>query len=220
MAHPCHGDRSHMHYEFITTVTDQLWQAYASRTIPTWQHQPVTYWQGQIQEPAWEAWRSAARQREGRTFEQTCVRFSHKVQAQIWHSRLTQADYMIWLDADVAQLRTISQEELAAVMPGPADLCTFLDRQPVKYAETGWIAYNMRHPRIKEFFRRLEDVYLTQEIWSLAQWHDAFVWDHVRQRGRYPARNLLHNARSSEPFDHSDLGGVWRHYKGQRKARI
>jgi hypothetical protein len=78
----------------------------------------------------------------------------------------------------------------------------------------------MHHPRLKEFLRRLEDMYLNREIFGLEQTHDGFVWDHIRRRGNYPGRNLLHKAKSSEPFDDSDLAAYFRHHKGQRKARI
>ena len=209
-----------MRYEIITALNQKLHTDYAQRSMSTWQTEPVVYWEGDLIDSRWQNWRQVAATRQTARFEQTCVRFSHKVEAQIHHSRRCTADYMIWLDADVVQHSVYSEEDFETLMPAPDELCTFLDRQPVKYAETGWIAYNMRHPRLKEFMRRLEDIYLTQEIFSLPEWHDAYVWDHVRQRGNYPARNLLHKNRSSEPFDDSDLAPWFRHHKGQRKARI
>lgn len=209
-----------MRYEIITSLNTALHKQYAQRSMRTWQTDATIYWQDDLRDPRWELWRTAAGMRETARFEHTCVRFSYKVQAQIEHLRSSQADYVIWLDADVVQHAEYTEDQIMMLLPGADHLCTFLDRQPVKYAETGWIAYNMAHPRLKEFVRRLEDIYLTREIFSLAQWHDAFVWDHVRERGNYPARNLLHNARSSEPFDSSDLGAFFRHHKGPRKAAI
>lgn len=209
-----------MRYEIITALNQTLHTQYAERSLATWQDTPIIYWQGDLIDPRWDQWRYLAATRETAKFEQTCVRFSHKVQAQIHHSRHCSADYMIWLDADVVQHSEYTEEDILSLMPQPDELCTFLDRQPVKYAETGWIAYNMHHPRLKEFFRRLEDIYLTQAIFGLEQWHDAFVWDYVRLRGAYPARNILHKNKTSEPFDDSDLAPWWRHHKGPRKAKI
>lgn len=211
-----------MHYEIITTCNIELHKKYAQRSLKTWQHLPNIYWEAdqEHRDPRWELWRTAARMRETGRFAQECVRFSHKVQAQITHIRKSSADYVIWLDADVVQHTEYTQEQFQALMPSESELFTFLDRQPVKYAETGWIAYNMRHPRLKEFVNRLEDIYLSRELFTLEQWHDAYVWDQVRIRGNYPARNLLHNPRSSEPFDDSDLGAYFRHHKGPRKATI
>lgn len=209
-----------MRYEIITALNPRLHADYAQKSMATWQTAPVVYWEGDLIDSRWEHWRQIAATRETPRFEYTCVRFSHKVQAQIHHSRHCSADYMIWMDADVVQHEQYTPEQFETLLPSADELCTFLDRQPVKYAETGWIAYNLAHPRLKEFMRRLEDMYLTQSIWSLPQWHDAFVWDHVRQRGNYPVRNLLHKNKSSEPFDDSDLGTWFRHHKGQRKKKI
>lgn len=209
-----------MRYEIITALNQRLHADYAKKSLETWQDTPIIYWEGDTIDPRWDHWRLYASTQERGDFEHSCVRFSHKVQAQISHLRKSTADYVIWLDADVVQLKEYTEEQLLSLMPGPEELFSFLDRQPHKYAETGWIAYNMHHPRLKEFVRRFEDIYLTREIFTLAQYHDAFVWDHIRQRGRYPGRNLLNNARSSEPFDSSELAEWFRHHKGQRKKKI
>jgi hypothetical protein len=211
-----------MRYDIITSVNTDLWKQYAQKSMKTWQRDPTVYWEADVdhRDPRWELWRSAARMRETGRLAQESVRFSHKVQAQIAHIRSSNADYVIWLDADCKQLEPISDEQLQTLMPAESELFTFLDRSPHKYAETGWIAYNMHHPRLKEFVNRLEDMYLTREIFSLEQFHDAYVWDHIRKRGNYPGRNLLHNPRSIEPFDDSDLAPWFQHYKGQRKKNI
>jgi hypothetical protein len=209
-----------MRYEIITALNTRLHTQYAHKSMNSWQDLPVIYWEGDLIDPRWNLWRTAAKMHETGRIERECVRFSHKVQAQIHHSRQCRADYMIWLDADVVQHAEYTEQEFLSLMPADDELCTFLDRQPVKYAETGWIAYNMHHPRLKEFMRRLEDIYLNREIFTLKQTHDAFVWDYIRQRGNYPGRNLLHKAKSSEPFDDSDLAPWFRHHKGQRKRLI
>lgn len=211
-----------MRYEIITSLNTELWRQYAQKSMRTWQRDPVVYWEADAQhrDPRWELWRQMARGYETGRFERECVRFSHKVQAQITHMRKSTADYVIWLDADCKQSAPYTDEEFLTLMPNKDELFTFLDRSPHKYAETGWIAYNMRHPRLKEFLRRFEDIYLTKEIFGLEQTHDAWVWDYIRKRGNYPGRNLLNKPRSSEPFDDSDLAPWFRHYKGPRKKNI
>jgi len=211
-----------MRYEIITSVNSELWRQYAQRSMKTWQRDPIVYWEADrtTLDPVWERWRGAARPRETSRLAHQCVRFSHKVQAQIEHTRSSTADYVIWLDADVVQLQEISDQQLQDLMPAESELFTFLDRQPTKYAETGWIAYNMHHPRQKEFVNRLEDMYLTGEIFSIPEWHDAYVWDYVRQRGRYPGRSLLTKTRTSDPFGESELAPWFQHHKGQRKRDI
>lgn len=209
-----------MRYEIITACNPQLHAQYAERSIKTWQTTPVIYWQGDLIDPRWDHWRQVAKSHETQRFEHTCVRFSHKVQAQIHHTRQSAADYVIWLDADCVQHTEYTPEQFQALMPQGDEMMTYLNREPVKHSETGWIAYNMRHPRLKEFMRRLEDIYLTQAIFSLKEWHDAFVWDYVRTRGNYPGRNLCTNNRAAEPFEHSALKEFFKHHKGPRKAQI
>ena len=179
-----------MRYEIITACNQILHAQYANKSIKTWQTTPIIYWQGDVIDPRWDQWRTMARGYETGRFERECVRFSHKVQAQITHMRKSTADYVIWLDADVVQHTEYTDQQFEALLPDAEHLFTYLDRSPVKYAETGWIAYNMAHPRLKEFLRRLEDMYLTHELFGLEQTHDAFVWDHIRKRGNYPGRNL------------------------------
>ena len=162
-----------MRYEIITSCNQTLHRKYAEKSIATWQDTPIIYWQGDLIDPRWDHWRTLARDYETGRFERECVRFSHKVQAQITHMRKSTADYVIWLDADCKQLAPYTDQEFLTLMPNPDELFTFLDRSPHKYAETGWIAYNMHHPRLKEFLRRFEDIYLTREIFGLEQSHDA-----------------------------------------------
>jgi hypothetical protein len=94
----------------------------------TWTTDPVIYWQEsqQHRDPRWDMWRTAARMRETGRFAQECVRFSHKVQAQIQHIRSSSADYVIWLDADVVQHSDYTPQQFAALMPAETELFTFL----------------------------------------------------------------------------------------------
>jgi hypothetical protein len=209
-----------MRYEIITAINHKLHSAYGNKSLATWQTKPIIYWEGDLIDPRWDHWRQVAKSKEGKSFELTTVRFSHKIQAQIHHIRQSSADYVIWLDADVVQHTEYTQDQLIDLLPTGDEMISYLNREPVKHSETGWIAYNMQHPRIKEFMRVLEDVYLTQVIFSLKEWHDAFVWDYVRKRGNYPGRNLCRNNRAAEPFEASDLKEFFKHHKGPRKAQI
>jgi len=211
-----------MRYEVITSCNPDLWAKYAQRSIPGWQHQPRIYWEADQdwQDVRWDRWRAEAAPRESVRLHHQCVRFSWKVQAQIHAIRNSSADYVIWLDADVVQTQAWTPEAWQAVMPSADHVATFLNRLPFMYAETGWIAYNTQHAGTRPFINALEEIYLSQRIFDIEQWHDAFVWDHVRQATHTPMQNILRTPRTDDPFGHSDLAGHFRHHKGPRKATI
>lgn len=209
-----------MYYEVITAVNDDIWHVYAHRSVTTWQRAPKITWQRDQHTPAWDQWRHAARRQEQRDFEHTAVRFSYKAQAIVEHCAVSTADVVVWLDADVKQLQPCDDLAWMCLMPTPSHCVTWLDRSPVKYAETGWLAINLAHPRTRDLLAEFADFYLSDRLWNLSQWHDAYIFTHVVKSGAYPARNLLHNPRSSEPFEASDLAPWFRHYKGQRKRMI
>jgi hypothetical protein len=210
-----------MHTDVVTAVSEQQWQAWAQRAVATWQRQPTIYRDSELdQDPQWREWRLSAREREGPDFAHTAVRFSYKVQAQCHHFQSRRDKYMIWLDADVTQTQTCGDRDWFALMPWDRESITFLDRQPRKYAETGWIAYR-RDADSARLLARLAQVYLSGEIWQLEQWHDAFVWDHVRMALNTPSRSLRSaGAKTPDPFGDSSLAPWFRHHKGPRKSQI
>lgn len=215
-----------MRYEVITSCNHRLWAQYAERSIPGWNFpqsvMPQVYWEHEPtwQDPRWDRVREAALPRETPRLRNTCARFTWKVQAQIHAIRNSPADYVIWLDADVVQTQPITDDQVMMLMPGSEHVATFLNRQPWKYAETGWIAYNLHHALTRPFINALEEIYLSRRIFDLPEWHDAFVWDHVRQQTLTPMRNILHTPRTNDPFAHSDLGHHFAHHKGPRKGNI
>jgi hypothetical protein len=208
-----------MKYEIITTLNQkpESESLNCTATWPTWQHRPTVYWESdpKLTDPVWAQWRETAALRESGRSAQHTVRFSRQAQAQIRHLRSSTADYVIWLDADVSQHQQITDSELQSLMPAESELCTFLTAAPGP--EPSWIAYNMRCARLKQFVNRLEDMYLTQEIFSLSDRHAAAVWDHCRQRGNYLSRSLQNTKTQSNSFSKSELAPWFRQHSGQKK---
>lgn len=213
---------------FITAVNDELWQSYAERTIKTWQHLPRIYWE-LPRPPAhdlWQQWREFHKQRYPEPdFKHTWSRFSHKVEAQLTAlcDRQIRADYqyLVWLDADVAQTERYTEQWLEQQMPQKGDMITYLGRGDSYHPETGWIAYDLQHPDLDRFCIHLRGEYLGDRLWRLPEWHDAYVWDHVCREQKIPRRNLIpppHH--KGEAFARSTLHPHFRHYKGDRKRQI
>lgn len=213
--------------EVITALNNQIWESYASVSLASWPW-PVTIYREEEQvAPAWDEWRTHAKQMEDGSFKRSAVRFSHKVQAQIHALRNSQADIVIWLDADVEFFRVPTDEELKAVLPHDDEAVTFLDRSAVMvenslgmHAETGWLAWNRRHPAVEEFLLRWERIYLDNLLWSLPQWHDAWVWDWLRRLTALPARSISQNSTNSNVWPDSLLGAWSFHHKGPRKTNL
>jgi len=210
--------------DIVTSSNDLIDGQYGSQARSTWQWPVRVYTDLELdQDPRWRQWRDQARAREDRTFEHTTVRFSYKVQAQIRHFLSGTAKYMTWLDTDVRQTAPVTAEQWLRLMPWGTESITFLDRQPLKYAETGWIAYRRDHITAG-FLQELESWYLDNRLWSLEQWHDAYVWDHVRQLVAVPSRSLAppmtNSIRLSHIWPRSELAAWSEHHKGRKKLAI
>lgn len=206
--------------KFFTTVNAELWQAYAERTTRTWRDlDRDIHWENPSQE--WHEWRQGNLElRPEPDFQHTWQRFSHKVETQCRELPRYQAqgyDLAVWLDADAIvcrPLETLPQE----AYPRETELCTYLGRGP-QYPETGWIAYNLHHRALTAFVSHLQQIYLADGIFELEQWHDAWVWNHVREQLTSEARSITDN-RPGEAFGRSLLREHMIHVKGPRKDNV
>ena len=169
------------------------------------------------------------RKDSGKGFKWHAVRFAHKVYAIFHCAQETDADILIWMDADTICHSPITVQDLHRMIPIDSELC-YLGRKG-KYSECGLYAMNLRSPNIQNFLKEFQHMYDDAEhgIFLLEEWHDSFVFDAVRMK--FPQmRQLdwaahLHNLK---PHPHSSTGeghplinsewGAWLdHLKGSRK---
>lgn len=159
-------------------------------------------------------------------FRWDAIRFCHKVYALDHAIRNAQGDWLIWLDADSKTHSPVTHELLAQVCD-PTVFASYLGRGEKYHSECGWIAYNLKHPKMQEFNARLTGMYNTDEIFNYPEWHDSYLWDIVRRefqsRGDIVMKNLNPLAdtegKAGHPFINSLLGTVMDHMKGNRKER-
>ena len=208
--------------EFITCVNQDIWDAYAVNSLDTWQHEPVIYWEPEDTIMAWQQmrdyWRPLKPQPD---FHHTWERFSHKVEHQCYHLEHTTADYVVWLDADVTQIKQISDEQLLGLMPTEEYMCSYLGRGTNYHPETGWIAWNCKHPELKGFVRAWKACYHQGLLFHMDEWHDAYVWDKLMRIRDVPRQNLCEAPhKPGEAFGRSQLKEYYKHYKGPRKKDI
>jgi len=157
----------------------------------------------------------------GKGFKWDAIRFAHKVYAVIDCAKNTDADVLVWMDADTICHSTITMPQLQQLIPPDKDLC-FLGRKE-KYTECGLYAMNLKSPLIQSFLREFQRMYDDAEngIFTLAEWHDSFVFDVVRAK----FKNLKELDWSSHlisgeghPLINSEWGAYLDHLKGDRKS--
>lgn len=152
-------------------------------------------------------------------FKWDAVRFSHKVYAIFHAAKNCNSDVLFWMDADTVCHSEISQLQVEEFCRLDVDL-GFLGRES-KYTECGLYSLNLRSPAIHHFLSKFQQMYddAILGIFTLQEWHDSFVFDHVRV-----SVNLVENNWSAgiikgegHPLINSKWGTWLDHLKGDRK---
>ena len=166
----------------------------------------------------------------GKGFKWDAVRFAHKVYAIFHCAKETDADILIWMDADTICHSPITMQDLYRLIPSDKDLC-YLGRKG-KYSECGLYSMNLKSSATQEFLKEFQRFYddAEQGIFTLEEWHDSFVFDAVRKRisnlRQLDWAEKLHDLRprpgmssgEGHPLINSDWGAWLDHLKGDRKT--
>jgi hypothetical protein len=155
----------------------------------------------------------------GKGFKWDAVRFAHKVYSIFHCAKHSPTDWLIWIDADTVCHSPITHVDLAKLCPDTVDLC-FLGRRG-KYTECGLYAMNLRSLRTQNFLTQFQRYYdeAEQGIFTLAEWHDSFVFDAVRKHLPLVEVDWSGHLITGEghPLINSDWGAYLDHLKGDRK---
>jgi hypothetical protein len=156
----------------------------------------------------------------GKGFKWDAVRFAHKVYSIFHCAKHTDTDWLIWMDADTVCHSAISTDDLARLCPPDKDLC-FLGRRG-KFSECGLYAMNLQSQRTQNFLTEFQRYYdqAEQGIFTLAEWHDSFVFDAVRKHHALIELDWSSHLITGEghPLINSDWGAYLDHLKGKRKT--
>jgi hypothetical protein len=94
-----------------------------------------------------------------------------------------------------------------------------------KYPECGFVGYNLKHPEIQNFINEWEQLYVTDSVFKILEWHDSFVFWHLTKKFRNE-KNIQVNdigkwigVKGHHVFVNSQLGQYMDHMKGDRKAK-
>lgn len=158
----------------------------------------------------------------GKGFKWDAVRFAHKVYAIFDCARTTDADVLFWMDADTVCHSAITLDTVKKFCLPGTDL-GYLGREG-KYTECGLYSMNLRSEPVQAFLREFQRMYDDADtgIFTLAEWHDSFVFDAVRTkfRGQLKEHNWSAGIVSGEghPLINSEWGAYLDHLKGDRKT--
>ena len=155
----------------------------------------------------------------GKGFKWDAVRFAHKVYAIFHCAKETDADILVWMDADTICHSPITKETIQRLIPADKDLC-FLGRKG-KFSECGLYAMNLRSPAVQKFLEKFQWMYDCAElgIFTLEEWHDSFVFDVVRRNSTLNELDWSSHLITGEghPLINSEWGAYLDHLKGGRK---
>jgi hypothetical protein len=170
------------------------------------------------------------RKDSGKGFKWHAIRFAHKVYSIFDCAKTSDADILLWMDADTICHSPMTVKSLTTLCPVEKDLC-YLGRRG-KYSECGLYAMNLNSNKTKEFLKEFQRVYDDAEngIFLMAEWHDSFVFDEVRKK--FPSLSQLdwaahlsdlrpksgNSKGEGHPLINSEWGAYLDHLKGDRKS--
>ncbi len=158
-------------------------------------------------------------------FKWDAVRFSHKVFAVLHACATAQTDWVIWLDADTKTFTPVPDSFLSSVC-NTHSLACYLGRREKYHSECGWVAYNLRHPDCAAFMKQWQDLYITDQLFDLREYHDSFVFDEIRKQFQlrgvqfYNLSPTLPGKGPGHPFIASALGQYMDHMKGSKRKAL
>lgn len=213
-------------FDAVTTYAPQHWESHARRCVESFQK----HW-SRILLAAFRdedllfhsVWLSEFKARHAHlstdNYRFDAVRFSHKVAAIELALMGGSADALVWLDADCVTHAPVDAEWLSGLL-GDADFA-YLKRART-YSECG-VMILRRNEAARKFFASVVDLYRTDELFKLREWHDSYAIDAQRSKfesaGLLLCRSLSGDAENTgHPLVNGPLGARLDHLKGGRKA--
>ena len=157
------------------------------------------------------------------------IRFSFKIFSLLLAKKyMNSSDSFVWIDADVRCLRSFSESDLKQFMPHNKQIMSYLGRTsfpaPNPYCEGGFIGFNGKNPNTDLYLNRVQQVYLTGEIFNKKEWHDCYQWDGVRVEFKNNGHIFKNISGAAEILDHPfvncGLEKFFDHLKGPERKRL
>jgi len=216
-----------MKIKVITTWNDKLFREYAFRFQKTynWPFELKVYSEDDDLLDLVPDLKDFIDRNKGRSYKnflQDAVRFSYKVYAYTYDIiNDTESDFIIGIDADSVFYEPIDEEWVKENLYREDCMLTYLGRG-TQYSECGFLGFNMKHPETKNFAKEMKKMYDRDRVYSLTEWHDSWVWDHVRmlfEKNKDVKNFDIGDGKKSHVQARSVLGPIYDHTKGKRKEQ-
>lgn len=212
-------------FDVVTTYAEHHWESHAKRCVESFEQ----FWPGfnlfRFVDADLEGasdWLAEFKQRHAHrpteNYRLDAVRFAHKIAAIELAFYGGSADSLIWMDADCVTHAAVDREWLSYLV-GYSDVA-YLSRTK-KYSECGFMVFR-RTARGERFLQNLVELYKSDELFKLAEWHDSWAFDHVRKMLGGEVRYVSLSGRAentAHPLINGPLGARLDHCKGSRKAQ-
>jgi len=160
------------------------------------------------------------------SYKYDAVRFCYKVYsiAQAMDNYSYKYTRLLWIDSDTVFHKPITEDWITHNLYKKDTLMSYAGRHNY-YSECGLLLFNLEHPNTHNYINSVRNLYDTDLIYLLREWHDSFVCDSVRTQ--YEAKgNKFYNL--AEHIEHKVPGGhilaylygdTIDHLKGKRKQQ-
>lgn len=156
-------------------------------------------------------------------FRYAACRFSHKVaalKATFDRAEMDVASHILWLDADVITTTHVTRDWLAQFLPLGDQHVSYLGRPRFPFSECGFVGYRMSAEG-RAFIDAFWAMYESEALYKLAQWHDSFVFDRVRERfDPIWFKNIAEGASGVHVWLNTPLAERLEHWKGPVAKRL
>lgn len=159
-----------------------------------------------------------------RDFRSQSIRFCHKVFALSDAVARSEADWVIWVDADVVWHGPFTDSHAERMLEG-YDLA-FLGRERMPHSECGWVSYRLGSPGVLGLLAAMLDYYTSGRIFTRpkSDWHDSRCFDICREESGIPrdrqhnlSAGLNHGWDAFHPWPSTMLGEFCTHHKGPKR---
>ena len=224
-----------MNIKVITTFNDKLFEEYAHRFIKTyhWPFELNVYLENSKlwhplhkyknlfkQVPECLKFVERNKNKTVDTFKKDGVRFCYKVYAYT-HAILNEdVDGLICMDADSVFYNKVDEQWIKKHIHRDDCMMSYLGRGK-HYSECGFLYFNLNHKDTKDYAKYMQDMYNTDQIYNLNEYHDSFIWDYVRKRFEDERGTINYNIGDNAAGHvqaRSILAEVYDHTKGKRKV--
>jgi len=152
-------------------------------------------------------------------FKWDAVKFSNKVYSIFHCAEISDADVLIWMDADTVCHSKIDTEMISNIISETADVC-YLGREN-KWPECGLYSINLKSTKACEFLKEFKAAYDDAEtgIFTMDEWNDSYVFAEILKAVNPINVNWSRGIINGEghPLINSVWGGYLDHLKGDRK---